>query len=59
LQHPPSGCRFHPRCPHAHEACLAGVQLGARVGEGEHLDRCLLEVDRKRSLRMREGGIGL
>jgi oligopeptide/dipeptide ABC transporter ATP-binding protein len=59
LQRPPSGCRFHPRCPHAHEACLADVELLPRVRDGEHLDRCLLEVDAKRSLRMREGGIGL
>ncbi|MGA8353545.1 MAG: ABC transporter ATP-binding protein [Solirubrobacteraceae bacterium] len=59
LQRPPSGCRFHPRCPHAYEACLADVELLSRVGDGEHLDRCLLEVDAKRSLRMREGGIGL
>ena len=22
LAHPPAGCRFHPRCPHAHQTCL-------------------------------------
>jgi oligopeptide/dipeptide ABC transporter ATP-binding protein len=41
LIHPPSGCRFHPRCPHAMEKCK--VQRPPMTLEGpEHVVACWL-----------------
>jgi len=41
LRHPPPGCRFHPRCPHATERCRAEeprlVQLAAGQAAACHL----------------------
>jgi peptide/nickel transport system ATP-binding protein len=37
---PPSGCRFHPRCPHAQDACRSPQALRP-VGEG-HRAACVL-----------------
>ncbi|MFP5364482.1 MAG: ABC transporter ATP-binding protein [Thermoleophilia bacterium] len=58
---PPQGCHFRPRCPHAHEACLAKPALLARAGGSEagHTDRCVMAPERKRELRQAEGRIGL
>ena len=49
---PPAGCRFHPRCPHAVDACRSGDQPGFEaVGGGtvagdidgdDHEAACLL-----------------
>jgi len=39
LTHPPSGCRFHPRCPFASEKCSAQEPPMDDVGEG-HLVAC-------------------
>jgi peptide/nickel transport system permease protein len=39
LLHPPGGCRFAPRCPHAHERCAAAQPLYEVEGE---LVRCVL-----------------
>jgi oligopeptide/dipeptide ABC transporter ATP-binding protein len=39
--HPPSGCRFHPRCPKAMPECQVRVPPEYAVGEG-HTVRCLL-----------------
>ena len=47
---PPAGCRFAPRCPHAFDKCHELPTLGARVG-GNHLDRCWLDPQEKKSLR--------
>jgi len=34
LAHPPSGCRFHPRCPLAEDICAAQNPPAVRVGPG-------------------------
>jgi oligopeptide/dipeptide ABC transporter ATP-binding protein len=60
LLSPPEGCHFRPRCPHVHDRCSQVPDLIARVpGAAEHLDRCWLEVDRKRKLRQVGDQIGL
>ena len=38
---PPSGCRFHPRCPHAMTICSAQPPPAAQVGPG-HVSSCWL-----------------
>jgi peptide/nickel transport system ATP-binding protein/oligopeptide transport system ATP-binding protein len=56
----PQGCHFRPRCIHAFGRCTEDPPLGARVpGNEEHLDRCWLELDDKRALRVVDGQIGL
>jgi oligopeptide/dipeptide ABC transporter ATP-binding protein len=47
---PPTGCRFAPRCPYAFDKCHELPSLEARVG-GNHLDRCWLDPEEKKSLR--------
>ena len=47
---PPSGCRFAPRCSHAFDKCHELPALEARAG-GNHLDRCWLDPQEKKSLR--------
>lgn len=37
----PSGCKFHPRCPNATEACACGEIPTVNIG-GTHTCRCLL-----------------
>jgi peptide/nickel transport system ATP-binding protein len=39
---PPSGCRFHPRCPYAKPACSQAVPALRDAGSG-HLVRCILD----------------
>ena len=41
---PPSGCRFHPRCPHAMDICKRQAPPGAEVAPG-HVAACWLHVD--------------
>jgi peptide/nickel transport system ATP-binding protein/oligopeptide transport system ATP-binding protein len=60
LIHTPQGCHFRPRCPHAHEACLAKPALEARVPGGTgHTDRCVVSPEKKAKLRQTDGQIGL
>jgi oligopeptide/dipeptide ABC transporter ATP-binding protein len=47
----PQGCKFRPRCSHAFDKCVEEPQLVNRVEERDHLDRCWLGVDEKRSVR--------
>jgi peptide/nickel transport system ATP-binding protein len=47
----PKGCKFRPRCPHAFDKCMQEPGLENRVETPGHLDRCWLDVDKKRSLR--------
>jgi oligopeptide/dipeptide ABC transporter ATP-binding protein len=44
--HPPSGCRFHPRCPKAHQRCVdAEPVLATRSGDrAEHVVACHFPV---------------
>ncbi len=39
---PPSGCRFHPRCPYAMDICKKDVPLLKDSGSGNHLVACHL-----------------
>ncbi len=44
LIEPPSGCRFHPRCPHAMEICRRVSPPSVEVSTG-HTAACWLHVD--------------
>jgi peptide/nickel transport system ATP-binding protein len=49
LLRPPSGCRFHPRCPYVMDVCRTRFpELAAVPDEPEHLQRCWLDEDTKR-----------
>jgi peptide/nickel transport system ATP-binding protein len=41
---PPSGCRFHPRCPHAMEICTRVAPPSVDIGS-DHTAACWLQVD--------------
>jgi len=41
LVEPPSGCRFHPRCPRAMRVCAGDQPIGTEVRPG-HLAECWL-----------------
>ncbi|MET0235443.1 MAG: ABC transporter ATP-binding protein [Kibdelosporangium sp.] len=43
LINPPSGCRFHPRCPHVMERCKTDLPPRFDIGDGEgHFAACWL-----------------
>jgi peptide/nickel transport system ATP-binding protein len=48
LLRPPSGCRFHPRCPYVMEVCkTTEPELVATQRDAEHLQRCHLDEETK------------
>ena len=47
LTHPPSGCRFHPRCAQATEICRAAVPPAVQVTP-EHAVECVLYAEAAR-----------
>jgi oligopeptide/dipeptide ABC transporter ATP-binding protein len=51
LIHPPEGCKFRPRCPHAFDKCIDEPPLVSRVEAEAHLDRCWLSPGEKRGRR--------
>ena len=60
LMSPPQGCHFRPRCPFEFEKCKQVPELASRLPEApDHLDRCWLEVAKKREVRQRGDQIGL
>ncbi len=42
LLNPPTGCRFHPRCPYAMDICRQEEPLLKKAGSGEHDVACWL-----------------
>jgi peptide/nickel transport system ATP-binding protein len=57
---PPTGCRFHPRCPHAMAVCAASTPPGIQVAP-DHLSACWLhapdlDAAQSRPLAGRPGG---
>ena len=50
LLNPPSGCRFHPRCPHALDVCRDAIPLLRQTpdGDGTHVTACHLDDARLR-----------
>jgi oligopeptide/dipeptide ABC transporter ATP-binding protein len=60
LMHPPAGCHFRPRCPHAFERCTSTPPLTSSLAEApEHVDRCWLDVEEKVHRRIVDGRFGL
>jgi len=60
LLSPPEGCHFRTRCPHAFDQCLKTPELTGRLPDSPgHQDRCWLEPDRKRKVRLVDDQIGL
>jgi peptide/nickel transport system ATP-binding protein/oligopeptide transport system ATP-binding protein len=48
LLNPPSGCRFHPRCPYVMDRCVRDVPKLAPAGtDAEHLQACWLDDETK------------
>lgn len=58
--HPPSGCRFHPRCPKAQPRCVTETpELVPRLGDpSDHLAACHFPVQRGEDLTQARPSIG-
>jgi peptide/nickel transport system ATP-binding protein len=60
LLHPPEGCHFRPRCPHAFDKCTQVPPLEHRIPDRPtSQDRCFLSVEEKRKRRQVGDQIGL
>jgi peptide/nickel transport system ATP-binding protein/oligopeptide transport system ATP-binding protein len=60
LMHPPRGCHFRPRCPHAFERCTQVPPLVSSLPDApEHVDRCWLDPEEKAQRRLVDGQFGL
>jgi oligopeptide/dipeptide ABC transporter ATP-binding protein len=60
LLHPPEGCHFRPRCPHAFDRCMQVPPLENRnPDKPTSRDRCFLTPEQKRRLRQVGDQIGL
>ncbi|HEX4018276.1 MAG TPA: ABC transporter ATP-binding protein [Frankiaceae bacterium] len=55
----PQGCHFITRCPHKIPICDTTPQLRTMDSSGGHPDRCHLDLESKRRLRVVDGAIGL
>ena len=55
----PPGCHFITRCPHRMAICEVEPELRTMAPEGGHPDRCHLDLEAKRRLRVVDGAIGL
>ena len=56
----PEGCHFRPRCPHAFGRCSQTPTLEQRGGTTGHRDRCWLDAQQKKTMRVLDSGdIGL
>jgi peptide/nickel transport system ATP-binding protein len=54
LLEPPSGCRFHPRCPHVMDVCRSQAPPSVTVSPG-HVAACWLHVEPDHRLADRNG----
>jgi peptide/nickel transport system ATP-binding protein len=60
LLNAPEGCHFRPRCPHAFDRCTTVPELSSKLPDAPlHLDRCWLDVERRRGLRVVGDQFGL
>ncbi len=51
LIRPPSGCKFHPRCPYVLDVCVKeDPELLPATGQGAHLSACHLSLEDKQRI---------
>ena len=56
LLQPPTGCRFHPRCPQAMEICSRKVP-SFKTSTGDHLVACWLYEEHSKEIEEQPGAI--